>query len=232
MGIDVDINFDRIKLQCFVCPEPNLIIIIIWAALKWEIKSSAKYSAVIATRRDLRRPELIINNQLPAPALLSHRLNCNSILCWPTVIYPHSYQIYFSIHYWSQELMDPGHWTAPGSFMENIWRTSWVNLVMLSWELRAGVCWRVLSCEGVKRIVGWNVVNVHISIYITQHNTPLIEMQLFVRIKLPWPQHNVHFFNINTTTLAGVNLASRKKQWNGNIMIFGQTDSPAGALHL
>ena len=62
-----------------------------------------------------------------------------------------------------------------------------VNLVMLRCELGAGVCWRVLSCEGVKRIVGWNVVNVHISIYITQHNTPLIEMQLFVRIKLPWP---------------------------------------------
>ena len=38
-------------------------------------------------------------------------------------------------------------------------------------------------------------------------------MQLFVRIKLPWPRHNVHFFNINTTTLAGVNLASRKKRY-------------------
>ena len=128
-----------------------------------------------------------------------------------------------------------GPWTLNSSrffYGKHLTNKLWVNLVMLSWDLRAGVCWRVLSCEGVKRIVGWNVVNVHISIYITQHNTPLIEMQLFVRIKLPWPQHNVHFFNINTTTLAGVNLASRKKQWNGNIMIFGQTDSPAGALHL
>ena len=74
------------------------------------------------------------------------------------------------------------------------------------------MCWCVPVCEGVKRIVGWNVVNVHISIYITQHNTPLIEMQLFVRIKLPWPRHNVHFFNINTTTLAEVNMASQKKR--------------------
>ena len=48
-------------------------------------------------------------------------------------------------------------------------------------------------------------------------------MQLFVRIKLPWPRHNVHFFNINTTTLAGVNFVSRKKQWNVHIsMIFIQ----------
>ena len=98
-----------------------------------------------------------------------------------------------------------------------------VNLEMLRCELGAGVCWRVLSCEGVKRIVGWNVVNVHISIYITQHNTPLIEMQLFVRIKLPWPSHNVHFFNINTTTLVGVNLASRKKKRNVNMIICRQT---------
>ena len=152
MGIDVDINFDRIKVQCFVCPEPNLIIIIIWAALKWEIKSSAKYSAVIATRRDLRRPELIINNQLPAPAL-SHRLNCNSILCWPTVIYPHSYQIYFSIHYWSQELMDPGHWTAPGSFKENILRTSYELIWWCSTESSEQVCVGV-SC----RVKVWSVL--------------------------------------------------------------------------
>ena len=135
VGIDVDINFDRIKLQCFVCPEPNLIIIIIvWAALKWEIKSSAKYLAVIATRRDLRRPELIINNQLPAPAL-SHRLNCNSILCWPTVIYPHSYQIYFSIHYWSQKLMDPGkHFTK---------KRSWWCSAVSSEQVCVGVSCRV-----------------------------------------------------------------------------------------